>query len=419
MPPNKTDIIVYAHWQGMSDPLKMGVLSAQEARGHLAWSFSYDKEWLYSQSQLQLDPDLQWFSGPQYSPVKKPNFGMFLDSMPDTWGRTLMQKREALLKPEGEQRRRLTDVDYLLGVHDPARMGGLRFKLDEDGPFLDYNHEKAIPPMTDVRELQAGADLVESDEDSEEVRKWLRVLLAPGSSLGGARPKSSVADENGALWIAKFPSRQDTTDIGAWEYVAWKLAKKAGISVPEARVEQVTGRFNTFFTKRFDRNGANRIHFASAMTMTGHFEAEIRDQTPSYLELAEFIQFNGAEPEKDLKQLWRRIVFNIAISNTDDHLRNHGFLLTENGWRISPAFDMNPSVDKSGLALNIDLEMNALDFDLAKSVGEYFNLNEKEMDTILDEVTDAIRSWKSEAKALGIPSAQIRFMEPAFRYMYR
>ena len=415
MASKKTDIIVYAHWQGMPDPLRMGVLSSQEARGHLAWSFAYDKEWLESQSQLHLDPDLQWFTGPQYSPDKKPNFGMFLDSMPDTWGRTLMQKREALLKPEGEQRRRLTDVDYLLGVYDTARMGGLRFKLDEDGPFLDHDHVKAIPPMTDVRELQAGADLVESNEDSEEVRKWLRVLLAPGSSLGGARPKSSVADENGALWIAKFPSRQDTTDMGAWEYVAWILAKKAGITVPEAKVERVSGRYQTFFTKRFDRDGDTRIHFASAMTMTGHFETEIRDQTPSYLELAEFIQFSGAEPQEDLEQLWRRIVFNIAVSNTDDHLRNHGFLLTENGWCLSPAYDMNPSVDKAGLALNIDLELNDLDFELAKSVGEYFNLRLNEMDNILDEVVGAVKSWKSEAKKLGIPSAQILVMEPAFR----
>ena len=291
------------------------------------------------------------------------------------------------------------------------------FKEQCQSPFhgLNLAQSASIPPMTDVRELQAGANLVESDEDSEEVRKWLRVLLAPGSSLGGARPKSSVTDESGELWIAKFPSRQDTTDMGAWEYVAWILAKKAGITVPEAKVEQVTGRYQTFFTKRFDRDGDTRIHFASAMTMTGHFETEIRDQTPSYLELAEFIQFSGAEPQEDLEQLWRRIVFNIAISNTDDHMRNHGFLLTENGWRLSPAYDMNPSVDKAGLALNIDLEFNDLDFELAKSVGEYFNLRVKEMDIILDEVIGAVKSWKSEAKKLGIPSAQILVMEPAFR----
>jgi len=411
---HKTDIIVYAHWEGMPDPIKMGVLSAQEVRGHLAWSFAYDEEWLETQSQLQLDPDLQWFTGPQYSPDDKPNFGVFLDSMPDTWGRTLMQKREALLKPEGEQRRRLTDIDFLLGVFDPARMGGLRFKLDEEGPFLDDDHEKSIPPITDVRELQVGADIVETDEDSEAVRKWLKILLAPGSSLGGARPKSSVIDKDGQLWIAKFPSRQDTIDKGAWEYVAWELAKSAGISVPKTRIEQVTGKYHTFFSKRFDRHGDERIHFASAMTMTGHFETGIRNQTPSYLELAEFIQFNGVSPDDDLQELWRRIVFNIAISNTDDHLRNHGFIIKDSGWRLSPAYDMNPSIDKGYLALNIDLEFNALDYNLARSVGEYFNLNKKEMNTIIEEVQEAVSNWEEVAANIGIPSIQRRLMESAF-----
>lgn len=414
MPAKKTDIIVCAHWQGMPEPLKMGILSAQEARGHLVWSFAYEKEWLDTQSQLQLDPDLEWFTGPQYSKNGKPNFGIFLDSMPDTWGRTLMKKREALLKPEGEPRLRLSDIDYLLGVFDPARMGGLRFKLVDDGPFLDDDGKKSIPPITDVRELQVGADLLESDEDSEAVRQWLQILLAPGSSLGGARPKSSVIDENGELWIAKFPSRLDTKDVGAWEYIAWKLAKSAGIRVPEARVEQITGKYHTFFSKRFDRVGAERIHFASAMTMSGHFEAGIRDYTPSYLELAEFIQYNGAAPGEDLHELWRRIVFNIAISNTDDHLRNHGFIITEDGWRLSPAYDMNPSIDKGGLALNIDFELNALDYDLARSVGEYFNLNNKEMDTIIQEVQESVSKWEALAKNTGIPSVQRRLMEAAF-----
>lgn len=410
----KTDIIVYAHWMGISDPVKMGVLTAQEARGHLAWSFAYDKEWIDTQSQLHLDPDLGWFTGPQYSKDNKPNFGMFLDSMPDTWGRTLMKKREALLKPESEKARRLTDIDYLLGVYDQARMGGLRFKMDEQGPFLDNDKEKSIPPITDVRELQVGADIVESDEDSKAVRKWLQILLAPGSSLGGARPKSSVLDENGQLWIAKFPSRLDTIDKGAWEYVAWQLAKSAGVTVPEARVEQVTGKYHTFFSKRFDRDGSDRVHFASAMTITGHFETGIRDQTPSYLELAEFIQFNGASPYEDLHELWRRIVFNIAISNTDDHLRNHSFIITKEGWRLSPAYDMNPSIDKAGLALNVDLELNALDYNLARSVGEYFNLDKKKMDTIIEEVQETVSNWERIATRIGIPPAQRRVMEAAF-----
>src|SRR5690554_5020688 len=346
MAPNKTDIIVYAHWQGMPDPIRMGTLSAQEARGHLTWGFAYDKGWLKTQSQLELDPDLQWVGGPQYTP-DKPNFGVFLDSMPDRWGRTLMQRREAILNEEGE-RKRLTDVDYLLGVNDLTRMGGLRFKLEEDGPFLDDNDEEAVPPLAALRELQYAADVVESDEDSDAVREWIMFLLAPGSSLGGARPKASVSDEEGNLWIAKFPSRQDDMDKGAWEYLAWELAQDAGIVVPEAELMKVAGKYHTFLSKRFDRQGAERIHFASAMTMTGRFEGEEREP-PSYPELAEFIQFYGASPDEDLQQLWRRIVFNIAISNTDDHMRNHGFIITEEGWRLSPAYDMNPSIYKTGL----------------------------------------------------------------------
>lgn len=413
MPPKKTDIIVYAHWQGMADPIRMGTLSAQEARGHLTWSFVYDKDWLKTQSQQELDPDLQWVGGPQYSP-DKPNFGIFLDSMPDRWGKTLMQRREAILNEEGE-RKRLTDVDYLLGVNDLTRMGGLRFKLEEEGPFLDDNDEKAVPPLAALRELQYAADVVESDEDSDAVREWIMFLLAPGSSLGGARPKASVSDEEGNLWIAKFPSRQDDMDKGAWEYLAWQLAQDAGIVVPEADLMKVAGKYHTFLSKRFDREGAERIHFASAMTMTGRFEGQEKEP-PSYLELAEFIQFYGASPDEDLQQLWRRIVFNIAISNTDDHMRNHGFIITEEGWRLSPAYDMNPSIDKAGLALNIDLELNALDYDLARSVGEYFNLKGKEMDTIIKEIQEAVSKWEELAANIGIPSAQRRLMEAAFNF---
>lgn len=392
----------------------MGVLTAQEIRGSLTWSFFYDREWLGGKSIILLDPDLQWFAGPQYAQVSKPNFGLFLDSMPDRWGRTLMRKRESMLRPASEPIKRLTDIDFLLGVLDRARMGGLRFKSTEDGPFLDVDEGRSIPPITDIRELQFGADTIESDEDSAEVRHWLRVLLAPGSSLGGARPKASVLEVDGSLWIAKFPSRQDQVDSGAWEFVLWSLAKKAGIQVPEARAEIITGSHHTFFTKRFDRIGETRVHMASAMTMTGHTEATIRDDRPSYLELAEFLRYQGANPEEDLKQLWRRILFNVAVSNTDDHLRNHAFLLSESGWRLSPAYDMNPSVDKDGLALNIDLDNNSLDIELVRNVGSYFMLDSDQMTQIEEEVIIAVSTWEEEARALGLPSAQIRRMAGAF-----
>jgi serine/threonine-protein kinase HipA len=246
------------------------------------------------------------------------------------------------------------------------------------------------------------------------VRKWLGILLAPGSSLGGARPKANIIDEKGNLWIVKFPSKEDTIDKAAWEFLAYKLATKAGIEMAECKIEKISGKYFTFFTKRFDRIKDKRIHFASAMTMTGNNEETIKENPSSYLDIAEFIQFNESNNKKELQQLWRRMVFNIAISNTDDHLRNHGFILTKEGWILSPAFDLNPSVDKDGLALNIDTVNNELDFELAKSVGKYFRLEEKQMTTIIQEVKQATSNWKIIAKELGIPRGEIELMTKAF-----
>lgn len=216
-------------------------------------------------------------------------------------------------------------------------------------------------------------------------------------------------------WIAKFPSKNDTINKGAWEYLAYRLAINAGINMATSRLERVAGPYHTFFTKRFDRDKQDRIHFASAMTMTGKNEELIRDEMPSYLDIVEFIQFSGTNVEEDLHQLWRRLVFNILISNTDDHLRNHGFILTDEGWRLSPAFDINPSIDKDGLALNIDMDNNALNIDLARSVGVYFRLGEKEMDEILTEVRSAIVGWQKIATETGIPRSEQTLMAAAFK----
>jgi len=415
MASNKTDIHVYAHWQGMPEPKRIGTLSAQQAKGKKAFSFEYTPEWINSKEQVLLDPDISWYSGQQY-PNGKENFGVFFDSMPDTWGRTLMQRRAAQkAKAEGIAKRELYDIDFLLGVQDECRMGALRFKLDIDGEFLDNNPESPTPPLSSIRELQQAAKELESDGDSESVRKWLAILIAPGSSLGGARPKANLKDEKGNLWIAKFPSKADSTDKAAWEFLAYKLALKAGINMAESRIEKILGKHHTFLTKRFDRDNGERVHFASAMTMTANNEGTIRENPASYLDIAEFIQFSGANPKQDLEQLWRRMAFNIAISNTDDHLRNHGFILTPKGWILSPAYDINPSIDKSGLALNIDTHNNELDFELAKSVGEYFQLSEREMNTILKEVKTAVATWKQEAQNIGISRADIELMEGAFQ----
>ena len=413
---SKIDIWVYAHWVGMRDAKCIGILSAHYGKGRKSFSFEYDSEWISSKEQLLLDPDLGWYSGQQF-PNEKDNFGIFLDSMPDSWGRTLMQRREPIRAiEEGRVPKKLHDIDFLLGVNDGSRMGALRYKLDPNGSFLEVDSSTTTPPWTTLGELQEAVKVIESDKDDEHIRKWILLLVAPGSSLGGARPKANFTDSSKNLWIAKFPSKNDKIDKAAWELLAYRLALKSGINMSESSITKLSGANNTFLTKRFDRVQNERIHFASAMTMTGNYEEALRDKNASYLEIAEFIKYSGAENMEDLHQLWRRIVFNISVSNTDDHLRNHGFLLTNKGWRLSPAYDVNPSIDKDGLALNIDMDNNNLDFDLVKSVGEYFMLNIGQMNEILTEVKSVVAKWRIYASNIGISKQDQEMMQPAFLF---
>lgn len=413
---NKTDIYVYADWIGMIEPKLIGILTAQQAKGKKAFSFEYDAIWLKTEQKFLLDPDISLFSGSQY-PNQKENFGIFLDSMPDTWGRTLMKRRAAQWAKENNTKTStLYDIDFLLGVFDESRMGALRFKSDPNGAFLDNNKTASTPPWSSIRSLQNAAENIENDKDNDEIRKWLSILVAPGSSLGGARPKANILDTDKSLWIAKFPSKSDTIDKAAWEYLAYKLAIQAGIDMAPCKIEKIMGTYNTFFTKRFDRENGKRIHFASAMTMTGNNEETIKENQPSYLEIAEFISNYGVAIEENLHQLWRRIIFNIAISNTDDHLRNHGFILTKEGWILSPAYDLNPSIDKDGLSLNIDMDNNALEFEIAISVGAYFRLNKNQMDAIIEEVKSAVSKWEDVANKIGISRSEQQIMNNAFNY---
>ncbi len=408
-----TLIYVFADWF-LDGPKLLGILLPQQAKGRKAFSFEYSKEFLLNEIPINIDPDIKWFTGPQF-PVNKEIFGVFSDAMPDTWGRTLMKRRAAILaKDKNIVVPTLYEIDFLLGTFDTTRMGALRFKSAIDGPFLDDNSNMPTPPWAKLRELQKAVEIIESDSQSNSIKKWLAILIAPGSSLGGARPKANILDEKNNLWIAKFPSKNDIIDKAAWEYLAYKLALNAGIEMAESKIEKVTGSFHTFFTKRFDRDESHRVHFASAMTMTGRTEELLKSETASYLDIAEFIHFNGANIKQDLEQLWRRIVFNIYISNTDDHLRNHGFLLTKKGWKLSPAFDLNPSIDKDGLALNIDYVSNSLDLDLAKSVGEYFQLTTDQMTGIINDIKKSTSNWKSLAIIIGISRAEIKLMAKAF-----
>jgi len=415
MAQGKFDIYVYADWIGLNGPMEIGVLSAHFAKAKKAFSFEYNKEWLKKGLYQLLDPDIAFYSGPQY-PTDKENFGIFLDSMPDTWGKTLMKRREAQdARARNKKARPLYEIDFLLGVYDESRMGALRFKIDPKGPFLDNDDQSPTPPWSSLGDLQEAVNQLESDTQNDAIRQWIAVLIAPGSSLGGARPKANILDNEKNLWIAKFPSKTDTVDKAAWEFLTYKLATACGIEMAESKIKMIADQYHTFLTKRFDRKNDGRIHFASAMTMTGNTEETLKSLSPSYLDIVDVIENYGTNVEENLHQLWRRIVFNITVSNTDDHLRNHGFILNEKGWELSPAYDLNPSIEKDGLALNIDTDDNALDFNLAKSVGEFFRLSENEMDAIIEEIINVVKDWKSVAKQIGISNKEQLLMEPAFK----
>ncbi len=411
-------IFVYADWEEMKSPIFMGVLRVELLRGNEIFSFEYDKDWLKSNFSQSLDPDLLFYSGPQYLNDKsKTNFGMFLDSSPDRWGRILMRRREAELARRGNRiQKKLFEIDYLLGVYDEHRMGALRFKIDINGSFQNDNQEFTTPPWTSIRELeQISLKLEENDVINDpDYLKWLSMLVAPGSSLGGARPKASVIDENNDLWIAKFPSKNDDFDIGGWEIVTYELALKAGIKMALSQAIKFSSSHHTFLTKRFDRKNSKRIHFASAMTLLGYTDGQDYIDGVSYLELVEFITKNGANVKEDLEQLWKRVVFHICVSNTDDHLRNHGFILTSKGWILSPAYDINPVETGYGLKLNISEDDNALDLNLALEVAPYFRINKEKAITIINEIKQVVRNWRIVADKYGISKLEQYLKSNAF-----
>lgn len=415
----KRDVHVYADWQDMATPIYMGVLFAERLRGKELFSFEFDANWLRAPQAQLLDPDLQMYAGVQYlGDQEKRNFGLFHDSSPDRWGRILMRRREAgLARQEKRPEQPLFETDYLLGVYDAHRSGGLRFKLDPDGSFLNDNKEMASPPWTSIRELEQISLRLEEDDsvDDPEYMKWLNMLVAPGSSLGGARPKASVVDKKNNLWIAKFPSKYDQADIGGWEIVTHELALAAGVNMSEAKAQKFSAGQHTFLTKRFDRaENGSRIHYASAMTLLGHIDGEDTDDGVSYLELVDFIGTKGAQVRADLEQLWRRIVFSICVSNTDDHLRNHGFMLGNRGWSLSPAFDVNPVETGAGLKLNISENDNALDLELAMEVLPYFRIKETRGKEIIEEVQAAVKNWRTVASKYGISKAEQELKARAF-----
>jgi serine/threonine-protein kinase HipA len=409
---------VYLDLTKMAEPALMGTLHCQRSGKGELFSFKYDRAWIARAEAFAFDPDLALDEGHQYPSADRSNFGIFTDSSPDRWGRVLMQRREnARARHEDRRPRTLTEWDFLLGVHDETRLGALRFKLP-NGPFVDSDTRFAAPPLTSLRELQAASlqfELHIDEEEHPDYEKWITQLIAPGSSLGGARPKASVRDERGALCMAKFPSRQDTRDVGAWELVASALAAKARISVPDARPLRLPETaYTTFLVKRFDRTAeGRRLAFVSAMTLTQRKDGEAG---ASYLELVELLQSRGANTAQDCEQLFRRVLFNIRIHNTDDHLRNHGFFVDEQGIQLSPAYDINPSVDRNELSLAIDETETACDVSVAMNAYKSYGITAAQANEALRAVDTAVSGWRKEADKFGIPKAEQALMAEAFEH---
>ena len=402
-------ILVSADLAGVPQPV--GRLWARTRKGTETASFEYDHRWLRSRDAFPLEPALTLGPGPHHTPAGKALFGAIGDSAPDRWGRLLMRRAERRTAArERRTPRTLSEIDYLLLVTDEARQGALRFAESGAGPFLGADTKMSIPPLVELPRLLAASRHIEDDDETAED---LRLLLAPGSSLGGARPKASVRDRDGALAVAKFPQKTDQTRAVLWEAVALKLAAAAGIAVPAWRVEVVADR-PVLLLRRFDRDGAERIPFLSAMSMLGAADHEPH----SYLELADAIRQYGAAPIDDLRQLWRRMVFNILISNTDDHLRNHAFLYAGNdGWRLSPAYDLNPvpaDVSPRVLSTSIDGGDPTASLDLALGVAGYFTLAPADARKIAREAGRAVSRWRQGAARLGLRKAEIDRMASAF-----
>ena len=394
----------------LGPPCRVGRLAHD--RGQIR--FHYDPVWLADARAFALDPDLSLDDHPFFPRPESGNFGVFLDSSPDRWGQTLMKRREALLaRDEQRQARPLYAWDYLLGVQDLTRQGALRFRFPGSEVFL-ADEALAAPPVASLRELEAVAWQLTHKriDDLDALRKWLAVLVAPGASLGGARPKANFTQPDGSLWIGKFPARDDDRDVGAWEYVTHQLAVHAGIDVPPARLLRLGGEFHTFCVQRFDRVAGRRRFYASAMTLLRKVESE----GSSYLELAQFLRTRGDAVfvASDLAQLFRRVVFNVAVGNRDDHLRNHGFVLGASGWRLAPAFDVNPNVDKADHVLNIDNTDNRPDVQTVLATAPFYGLTSAQARKVLDEVVGTVATWQDAARRIGIARADVQLTASAF-----
>lgn len=411
-------IFIYADFDWLEKPLLLGELGYESLRGSDSYSFKYDNSWLRQYGSLFLSADINNYPGWQYTQPERDIFGCFSDALPDRWGRLLLNRREQILATE-EHRPvcKLSSFDYLIRIDDFSRMGGFRFKASQDGEFINCEESLRIPLLTDIHTLVSASMEIEKSEELNRLpeKKLLQQLVHPGTSLGGARPKVVVVNDEGRLCMAKFPSRNDDYDVGLWEHHSHLLAKEAGVIAAETGVVDTGGQYHTLFSKRFDRTAdGRRKHFASAMTLLGLTDGCDAKTGNGYLDIVDFILQNCCDVEANLRQLYRRVAFNIAIGNSDDHFRNHGFLLTPKGWTLSPAYDMNPTLNDYQ-ALMINSTTNQADLNILLDSSDEYMIGRKEAETIIEEVKSGVRQWKYIANRLGITKREMAVYEQVYQ----
>jgi serine/threonine-protein kinase HipA len=405
-----SDIDVYIDFA--SGLKRVGTLHRHVRRGAEATSFEYHPDWLADPESFSLEPALTLNRGAFAPADGLPIFGSIGDSAPDTWGRRLMQRAERRrAEREGRRVRTLMEADYLLGVSDISRLGALRFRKPGEEEFQSPTAD-GVPGLIELGRLLQATERILRDKETDED---LLMIFAPGSSLGGTRPKALVIDQQGRLAIAKFPKETDEYSMEVWEAVAFGLASQAGIRTPDYELIRVAGK-PVLLSRRFDRAKGTRIPFLSALSMMGLKDGD----RGSYPELVDVLAQHGASVGDDAREIYRRMIFNVLISNVDDHLRNHGFLwMGRNGWTLSPAYDLNPTptdVRKRILTTNINLDEGTCDLNLVISVAEYFGLADAAAKRIIKEVATATSSWREVAATFDAPSAEVRRMASAFEH---
>lgn len=409
-------IHVYLDCDWMDVPQLVGCLYREGLRGTAKYAFEFDREWLKKHANVKLSADLENFPGRQFQPASTEIFGCFSDAMPDRWGRLLLKRREQIESVlDQREPKTLNAMDLLCGIDDSSRMGALRFKRAVQGPFLNDLDKLPIPPIASLRELMHSVRELETSEAKNILpeQKWIQQLIKPGSSLGGARPKATVVDETGNLWIAKFPSLNDTYDIGSWEHFAYVMAKEAGISTSESKLVPIAPNRNIFLVKRFDRLNHKRVHFASSMTLLGLHDGDGASTGHGYLDIVDAILENCLDVEQNLEELYRRVAFNICIGNTDDHFQNHGFILKQKGWTLSPAYDLNPTTNRQQ-SLLINEKTDVSDLQLLKRSAKDYMLEQAKADSIIEDVISAMKRWEQVANSLRLPKRDIQIFKTRF-----